>query len=105
MQVVDEENNRAATNRRSNRFCWLRAGFVASGQLCLSGAARGHPLKETDGARLAVNRQFKLPAVQAVDEAAVLIDHSHRRLHQVRVDAQHIVVLSLRLWLLCINEW
>jgi hypothetical protein len=68
------------------------------------GVARGDSLKETDGARLPVNGQFKLLAIQAIDEVSVLIEYRYRRLHQLGLEAQYVVFLRFRLWLLGINQ-
>src|SRR5256885_16091464 len=108
MQVVYEEDNHATARLRRGRRGrngWLSAGARRSQQRFLSGSPRRHPFKERERLRMAVNAQFKLFALKAVNETALLVQDDDIGLDQFRIDANHVrLVWSLICFLLLLSR-
>ncbi len=90
VQIVDEEDDRAATNGwvAVRRSCGQRVRVNTPGQLFLPRTAGRDALEKSNGPRLAINQQFKLPTIETLDEVATFIHHGNPSLHQVGIDAQ-----------------
>src|SRR5215208_7125460 len=96
MKIVEEEDDGAAEDTRrccGGRFCGRVVGITKRCEFAFPCTARGDALEEGYRTRLAVDYQFKLIALQALDEIAFLVENGDRRLHQFGVDANNIALL------------
>src|SRR5712692_5413617 len=109
MQVIDKKEDRASPIEREGR-----AGGIAAERVAARGrklrlfimAAGLYPLEKRDLARLAINFQDKLLALQIFYELSSPVENRDVGLHQRSINTDHIVALTgctLRLLSNCPN--
>src|SRR5215207_4706611 len=94
MQIVDEEDDRAAGDswRRRWRGCCV-AWVAESRELLFTRTARRDTLEERDRTRLAIDDQLKLLAFQSFDEVAFLVENRDSSLDEFDVRANNVGLL------------
>src|SRR6185436_6075124 len=95
--IIDKKENDATAIRRGvssffERGQSCRVSLARSRQLSFfSGTTGGDFFEERKRLELRINPQLKIIGSQAVDEMPMLIDHRQVRLHQLGLNADHIV--------------
>ena len=95
VQVIYEKDNAPPANRRV--VCRGGGFAVITGYICLGTDAASNSIKETNLARLPVNQQLKLIAIQAIDEPSGFVHHRDVGLNQLSVGADNFIGSSLLL--------
>src|ERR1700741_955944 len=94
MQIVDEEDDRAARHSRRDSWCCGCVGWIIeSSNLQFTRTARCDPLKERHRPRLAVHHQVELIALQPFDEVAFFVEDRDRGLDQLGFGGDNVLTI------------
>jgi hypothetical protein len=94
MQIIDEENDRAAEDSRwRDWFCRSVSGITERREFSFSRAAGSDAFKERYRTSFAIDHQLKLLALETIDEVAFLVEHGDGGLDQVDICADNFGLL------------
>src|SRR5689334_15894023 len=94
MQIVDEEDDRAAGDSRRGCRSGCGVWIIESRDLEFTRTARRDPLEERHRPRLTVDHQLKLLTLQSFDEVAFLVENRNRGLYQFGIGPDNILTFD-----------